>query len=204
MVAALVAYRYWVLAPLALIEGPLVALGCGVAASLGFINPVIAWGMLVAGDLIPDLMYYSIGRHGSEAAFLTRWKLLRNVKESLESLSDLWHRHGLLMMINTKLAYGLSAPLIVSAGIVRLPLSTFVRYSLAVSGPFLASLVAAGYYLTSYYAALKELIENAEVFLGVGAALILLVLFFGARYFRSNVRKLVERKNTTMKEPPVR
>ncbi len=204
MLAALLTYRYWVLAPLALIEGPLVALGCGVAGSLGFINPLIAWGILVVGDLIPDLMYYAIGKHGSEAAFLTRWKILRNIRDNLASLSDLWHRHGLLMMINTKLAYGLSAPLIVSAGIVKLPPSTFVRYSLAVSGPFLALLMAAGYYLTSYYAALKELIENAEIFLGVGAALMLLVLFSGARYFRSNVRKLIERKDVTTNELPVR
>ncbi len=66
-------HAYFLLIPMAILEGPLLSIVCGVAAGLGALNPFIAYGILIGGDIGPDLMYYAIGRWGSTLPFARRY-----------------------------------------------------------------------------------------------------------------------------------
>jgi membrane protein DedA with SNARE-associated domain len=191
MLGSFIIFRYWVLVPLAIVEGPLVAIACGVGAATGYLDPFIAYGILVAGDIIPDLMWYGIGRYGAGLKWVARQRSrIQLLRENLPPLEDMWRDHGIITMTSVKLAYGISPAFIVSAGLVRLPLSKFVAYSLTVSTVMLAVLEAIGYGFSEYYTTLKAHVGNAEFFVGICAALVLGGLFFAMKHFRS---QLVER-----------
>ena len=96
MLHAVFSHAYFFLIPLAILEGPLLAIVCGIAAGLGALNPFVAYGILIGGDLGPDLMYYSIGRWGATLPFVRRYaSRIRAIRKTFLSLEQLWHTHPL-------------------------------------------------------------------------------------------------------------
>jgi membrane protein DedA with SNARE-associated domain len=143
---------YLILIPLAVLEGPLLAIACGIAAGLGAINPFIAYGILIGGDLGPDLLYYGIGRWGATLPFVRRYaSRIKAIRDNFLSLEQLWNSHPLATMASAKLSYLVSPGLIVSAGLSGMSLRRFVMCSLAVSTLYLGALAALGYGFASVY-----------------------------------------------------
>ncbi len=58
-------YTYWILLPLAIIEGPVVTLVAGFLASLGFLNVYLVYPIVLIGDIIGDTLFYFFGKHGT-------------------------------------------------------------------------------------------------------------------------------------------
>ena len=115
MLHVVFSHAYFVLIPLALLEGPLLSIVCGAAAGMGALNPFIAYGILVGGDLGPDLMYYAIGRWGATMPFVRRYaSRIQAIRDNFLSLEQLWRTHPLATMASAKLSYLLSPALIVS------------------------------------------------------------------------------------------
>ncbi|HEY6618671.1 MAG TPA: hypothetical protein VIY68_03920 [Steroidobacteraceae bacterium] len=95
----------------------MLAVACGVVAGAGVLNPFIAYGIPIGGDLGPDLMYYSIGRWGATLPFVRRYAShIKAIRENFLSLERLWHTPPLATMVSAKLSYLVSPALIVSAG----------------------------------------------------------------------------------------
>lgn len=55
-------YRYWIIIPLSLLEGPMVAVATGALSSRGYFNPYLACLFFVAKDVVVDSAYYYLGR----------------------------------------------------------------------------------------------------------------------------------------------
>lgn len=68
----LIQYRYIVIFPIVVIEGPVITMISGFLVSLGYMNFWIAYSILVVGDVTGDVLYYAIGRWGRES-FMNRW-----------------------------------------------------------------------------------------------------------------------------------
>ena len=173
---------YFLLIPLAIIEGPLVALLCGIAVAFGYLNPFIAWGILVGGDILPDLMYYWLGRWGatigSVRTFATRTKLIR---ENLAQLEFLWREHFLPALVAAKLAYGVAPPLIVSVGLSKIPVWKFVGYSLLISSVYLGALMWLGFGLAQTFGDAGNIFGDAPAYFTI-VGILCLCLFVGIAY----------------------
>ena len=106
-------YRYWILVPLFLIEGPLVAFVAGILASLNYFNLYFLAGLFLVLDLVRDAVYYAIGQYGGRTAFTER--MLAKIRITAEHLEHarllLLRRPGWTMFIG-KLAYGIAPALI--------------------------------------------------------------------------------------------
>ncbi len=141
-------YRYWVIFPLACLEGPLIAFIVGSLVAIGLFDPVAAFFVLLAGDLLPDVGYYLIGYYGQRTQAVSRRVAgLKAAGFSAKAVLVLWRRRGFRMMVLAKLAYGLSTALLISAGLSRLSLTRFVLYALPVSVIQYGLCMGAGYYL---------------------------------------------------------
>ncbi len=197
MLHILLIYKYWVLVPLGIIEGPIVAFACGAAASLGYIQPFIAYGILLACGVFPDMMWYTIGKYGSGLTFSKNPSSQFGViRDNLSSLHPLWDEHPFLAMLSSKLAYGISAPFLVSAGLAKMPFGKFMRYSVSITAMYLGFLLATGYFFAAYYLALKDILKNAEIFIGVVAALFLIAFFFVGRGLHHSIHTLFTRRQS--------
>ena len=68
----LINYKYLILFPVTIFEGPIITVIAGFLSSLNTLDLLIAFGVVVLGDLTGDTLYYCIGYWGRES-FVARW-----------------------------------------------------------------------------------------------------------------------------------
>lgn len=155
MLQVLIAHAYAWMIPLSLIEGPIVALAGGVGAATGRINPYLTFLIVMAGGLFQDVVYYGLGRRAMRServrALLKRTRLLR---DGLEPLKTAWRDEMFATLAASKFAYGLYAPLIVSAGVAEAPFGRFLWRSTLLSAVVLAGWLLFGFALARAYGVL--------------------------------------------------
>jgi membrane protein DedA with SNARE-associated domain len=173
--------------PLSLVEGPVVALAAGAGMATHQINPLIAGLVLAFGAMFQDTAYYWLGRWANSSskirAFATRTRLIRNALQPLEAA---WRNALFATLVSSKFAYGLYAPMLVTAGMARAPFGRFLALSLAVSAILLGAWFGAGYALARVYGALGE--EHYAPFIVIGVGFLgLVMLFILARHVRKRL-----------------
>lgn len=206
MLHAAFSHAYFFLIPLAILEGPLLSIVCGAAAGLGAINPFIAYGILIAGDIGPDLMYYAIGRWGATLPFARRYaSRIESVRNYFLSLEQLWRAHPLATMASVKLSYLASPALIVSIGLGGMKLRKFVFCSLTVSTVYLGALAALGYGFAKIYGSFHLSMTSAAIYLAIPGIAILAGLGYVTVLMRRRLRpKEAAKKSNFIQRPDAR
>jgi len=172
----LITYRYLILFPLAALEGPVVALLAGFMVSLGHFQVLPAYAILILGDLIPDSFYYYLGRFGNKKNLIEKYSVSSKLlSQNLALMKRLFREHGRKTLFFGKLAYGLSIPFLITAGIIQMSYGTFVSYALPATLFQYGLLMIAGYYLGNSYALAQTYIHDAGI-----AIAVLVALFFAA------------------------
>jgi membrane protein DedA with SNARE-associated domain len=171
----LIHYRYWILIPLALIEGPIVAFVVGTLSSRGYFNPYAAFWLFVAKDTVVDGAYYYLGRCAGGKPLVTRLLTRAHVTgEELQHVRCLWERAGWRTTFVGKLSFGFAPIFLVVAGIVAFPPVLFFRYAVGVALVEYAVLLVLGFYCGHALGAASWAIRFVQ-YVGVGAALIVIV-----------------------------
>ena len=193
-------YRYWILIPLSLIEGPVVAFVAGTLASLGYFNLYFLAALFFVRDIGLDGMYYAIGHFGGRTAFAERMLAKLGVTDDhLEKVRLLWERRPGTTMLIGKLSYGIASAFIVVAGMVAMPLTLFFGYGSLVAVLQYGTLLVAGYYLgASLGGSIAQVINNVEYVL-LFAAVVIAGYYALTRYMRNKLLK----KDKEIEELPV-
>ncbi|HET9641482.1 MAG TPA: hypothetical protein VFP46_01365 [Candidatus Paceibacterota bacterium] len=146
--ALILEYRYWILIPLSVIEGPIVAFVAGTLAAAGVFNLYALGLFFFARDMIMDSIYYSIGYFGGGTGIAHRLMHKIGITEDhLTRVHDLWTRRPGWTMLFGKISYGIASAFIVVAGMVKMPLSKFFGYGSLVAILQYWSLILAGFFL---------------------------------------------------------
>jgi membrane protein DedA with SNARE-associated domain len=180
---ALIHYRYWILVPLALVEGPVVAFVTGTLASRGYFNPYSAFWIFVAKDTVVDGAYYYLGRFAGEKPLVRRLLTRAHVTgEELQHVRFLWERAGWRTTFVGKLSFGLAPIFLVVAGIVAFPAALFFRYAVGVALVQYAVLLFLGFYCGHALGAASWAMRLMQ-YVGVGTAL--MVIIYARRHLRA-------------------
>ena len=182
-------YRYFILFPLACFEGPMIAFVAGTLIPLGYFSPLPLFVVLVFADVLPDVAYYFFGRWGKEKSLIEKiGPKLKITPERFEVVRSLWHTHPFKTMAVTKFAYGLSTPLLITAGLSHLPFNTFWRYSAILAAFQYSVLTGLGYFFGGYFAAVESTLVRVEM-LVAAAAVVFAGYYVIARKVRSRFLK---------------
>jgi membrane-associated protein len=166
-------YRYWIILPLACLEGPLVALVVGALAARDLFDIESAFVLLMLGDILPDFTCFLIGQRAARSGSLGRWLRCDRLGRPTQLMHDLWRQHGLKTMVVSKLSYGLSIPFLMTAGLTGLPIWRFASYAIPVTMIQYSAFLALGYYLGSYFRAVASISHYAQL---IAAAAVLLAM----------------------------
>ncbi len=190
-------YRYWILFPLACFEGPITGFVVGTLVALGYFNMFAVFGLLVMGDVVPDVTYYIVGRYGERRSLITRYMgKIGITAEHFGAIHRLWHEHTGKSMIFSKLAYGLSTPFLISAGVVHVGLKRFLRYSLPISIAQYTILMGLGYFFGAAYYPLITTSINGIGILIAATTLIAVGYYLFTRYMRQKFLKMEHMEET--------
>lgn len=188
MVLLLTKYGYFILFPLAAIEGPIVSLGVGFLIYLGYFQFLPAYAVLLLGDLIPDTVYYYIGRFGSKR------KIIEKYGSHLNLIEKLWQEHGRKTMFLSKLSYGLSIPFLISAGLVKMPYKRFIFYAIPVTLFQYGVIMAIGYFLGHSYRLAERYIQYAYVIIAVILIIFIISYVLVVKYARRQIKEMEQQE----------
>ncbi len=188
-ITLILTYRYYILFPLACFEGPILALVIGFLVHLGYFNAVPAFLLLCAGDFFPDILYYYIGHFGHKKNFLekygSRFKIIAN---NFHIIEKLWRDHSYKTMFLSKLAYGLSTPLLISAGLSKIPVGKFIWRAFIVTVFQYGIIMTLGYYLGYSYAYAEKYLVWTSIIL----AFVLVAFIFTYHRIQTIAKRKIE------------
>ncbi|NBB98769.1 MAG: hypothetical protein GVY34_11530 [Alphaproteobacteria bacterium] len=139
-------YGLWVVAAAAVIEGPVVSVLSTALAREGLLPfwPVAA--VLLAGDLAGDILHYTLGRRGL-AQMPRAWRRWLGIGPArAQQLARHFGRHGGKTLMLAKLTHSIGAPVLLAAGMARMPLAPFLGWNALAALPKTAGLMALGWY----------------------------------------------------------
>jgi membrane protein DedA with SNARE-associated domain len=171
VIAWLAQYRYVVLFPLVVIEGPIVTVIAGFLTSLGQLNFFICYPLIVVGDVLGDLIMYAQGRWGGKPA-VSRWGHHFGIKpEVIVRLENRFKDHPGKTLLFGKISHFFGAPILLAAGMARMRISKFLWYNFLGTIPKSLVLLLIGFYFGQAYVKLDKFFTYA----GWAAAILVVI-----------------------------
>lgn len=179
IIALLGEYGYAVMLPIAVVEGPAMAMVAGALAAAGQMNPFVACLLLVLADLVGDAGYYALGRYGHGPLFEKISKRLSLTSDRFKPLEKRFHDHDWkLIMIGKTQALG--SVILYFAGASRMSFIRYMVLNLIGTAPKVILFELIGYFLGQSILHSTRYIDYITFVLG-GIAAVLLVLYFVIR-----------------------
>ena len=180
---------YLLLAILVAVEGPLATLAGAVAASAGYLNPILVFVSAGLGNLAADLLWYLLGYFG-KIEWLSNHLGRLGIKEgSLARLQRDIHTHIRKVLFVAKLTFGFAVPTLVAAGLARIPVKRWLGVLSLAECIWTGSLVLMGY----YFGYMVQRIESDLRWLSLGG--ILLVIGLILYYYLAHHRPKLEQES---------
>lgn len=184
-------YKYLALFALAFFEGPLVCLFAGFLVYSGNLSVIPTYITLVLGDFIPDVMYYYIGVLGDKTKFINKYRQKFSfINTKIELLAKLWHEHGRKTMFFSKLAYGLSTPFLISAGLVKMKIKRFVNLCLPITMIQHAIILTIGFYLGHSYFVGEKYLKLGYLVVGIAVFVVIILYMIFAKYAKKEIEEI--------------
>ena len=152
-------YGYWIMLPLMIIEGPIVTIAAALLASLGAFNVYVVLAFSIIGDIVGDIIFYSLG-YKFGMGFVKRVGKYIGITENLVlKMEKYFLLHGGKTIFAVKSTTGLCWATFVTAGIVKMDFKKFVKYSFLGGIVWSGFLVAMGYFYGYLWREIKVYIE---------------------------------------------
>ena len=175
IVGWLVAYRYFVLFPIAVVEGPIISIIAGFLCSQGYLDFFPTYLLLVCADLAGDTVYYLIGYYGRKKFFNRFGRYVGVTPERLAALEGKFTAHGGKTLLAGKVTQVAGGGILVAAGAAHMPYWRFMGFNLAATFPKSLILIVIGYYFGQAYVQINRYFNYASLGVGVVIALAMAV-----------------------------
>lgn len=159
----LLTYKYLLIFPISVAEGPIISILSGVLIARDILDPFIAYTLLLLGDLVGDTLYYCLGRYGGRP-IVKKWGYLVKLKEEKMAALEHHFRHD---APKRTLFLGKTQPwgsvILFAAGTAKMPYLKFLLINTAASIPKVLILVLLGYYFNEAYVSLDGYVQSAGI-----------------------------------------
>ncbi len=166
-------YRYVVLFPLVVIEGPIVTIIAGFLSSIRQMNFFLAYTLVVIADVAADSLYYALG-HWGRKKFIERWgRYIGLHLKHVERIERHFNLHTGKTLIIGKLSHVVGAPILVAAGLANVPFKNFLTFDFLATLPKSLVLLIVGFYFGKAYVKMNSIINYAGL---AGSALFIIFI----------------------------
>lgn len=168
------AHGLWVVAPIAVLEGPIVTVISSWLAQQGLFDLPRLIAVLVVADLVGDAILYAVGRWGLHR-LPAHWLRRIGLREGrIRLMSRRFDHQGGRILAFGKLTHAAGAAVLVAAGLARMPFGAFLFFNTLATIPKTLAFVALGYLIGHAYRLINLWISNASIALliliAIGAA----------------------------------
>jgi membrane-associated protein len=126
-------YKYLVLLPLAIVEGPVIAIVAGFLCTKGLMEPVPAYFIIVTGDVTGDSLCYLLGRTGTPQFVKKAVRFFGINDKKMASAKSVFAHHPVKAVALSKIILGIGPAGIYMAGKTGVPFKKFLMICLFTS-----------------------------------------------------------------------
>lgn len=173
----LMSHSYLFLFLFSCIEGSMVSTAAGVLARLGYFNIFIVLIISILGDLIPDIIYYYIGKNGHN--FFKKKKIIGDNNsrfKNLINLKELSEKHPIKSLVFVKFSPFIGHFGLIAIGSFKPDVKKYIKNVFVISIFKSLFFVFLGYLSGSAYVYIVKLINSVEK--GVLIAIVIVVIGF--------------------------
>ncbi len=177
----LLTYKYLIIFPISIIEGPMLTILCGVLIARNLLDPYLAYLLILLGDIVGDTAYYCLGRFGGRP-FIKRWGYLVKIKEEkMAALDHHFHNHAPKRTLFLGKTQPWGSVILFAAGTAKMNFLKFITINTAASIVKIPIMLLLGYYFNEAYVALDSYIQYAGIILTIIAIPIVAYFFYSRR-----------------------
>ena len=185
-------YGYYIIFPLIVIEGPGTIFVSGFFISLGYLNPITTYSVIVTADLFGDIIYYAAGRwwiHSISNKVLTFFKIS---PRHFAKFKVTYIKHQGKIMFFGKLSSFIGGLVMYVAGLVEVSFAEFITINGfgAIIKTFL--LLVAGYYFGSTLTHLNGSLDLITTLILLSVSIFVFGLYLGITFFSNKYIKKAE------------
>lgn len=178
-------YGYYFLFPIAILEGPIISILGGFLVSVGKLNFIIVYLIVILGDIIGDTMYYVLGRWGEK--HIRKYGIHVGITEArIEKTKNYFHENHKKAVVISKVAHGIGMAGLVVAGILKIPYKKYIRTCFYITSAQALILLTLGVLFGHAYATIEKYL-NAYVGL-VSVVVLFSIAMYAFNKFKSRVK----------------
>jgi membrane protein DedA with SNARE-associated domain len=172
-------YTYFILFPLAVVEGPVVTILAGFLAHIRILNFYTAYLVIVLADVTGDVLWYSLGRFAR--GVVERFGHLVGLgEEKMRGIDKHFGENGQRTVFFGKLFLGVEIAFLISAGMAKFDFKKYAIYTLLPTLPKSLMFMLIGYFFGGAFVFLDSLLKN--IFLSVLVVLSGVFIFYFVVY----------------------
>lgn len=171
LIAILHTYKYVIMIPLSIFEGPIVIIVGGFLTTVHFMDPFIVYGIGVFGDLVGDGLFYGMGRLGSTKIF-KYGHYIGVTHERLSYAKHMFANHQRKALIVSKLVHGIGVVGLIVAGAIHMPFKKYFKITAAIAFLQSALLLTVGIFAGSAYTLIDKYLSRYAAFASAGVIVV--------------------------------
>lgn len=184
-------YKYFVIFPITVIEGPIITVIGGFLIYLGYLDWWLAYFFLVLGDWVGDGLHYLLGRYYSNANWFKKIGGIFGYDKSKEEIIEKhFQNHPGKTVLLAKVSHGVGGLIQIVAGMSKMNFYEFMKFSLYGTLPKTFILILIGYYLGNSYEQINQYMDRIA-FVVLASAIIVLIYYL----VRRSVNEEITTKN---------
>jgi membrane protein DedA with SNARE-associated domain len=184
VIQLLLTYKYLILIPLSIIEGPIVAVICGFLVTLNILNLLLVYVILIIGDIVGDGIIYYIGYSGKR--FL---KYFRITDEKLEKAKTYFQENHKKAIIMSKLVHGIGFTGLVAAGASHVPYKRYFKTCALISLIQSAVMLLIGILFGHAYEQIGKYLDYYAA--GISVVVLIVILFIIIRKYKFGTKTTI-------------
>lgn len=152
-------YKYALLFPVVVIEGPIITIIAGLLVASGQLNFWLTFFVVILGDLLGDIFYYLLGRFSIEKIRSNWLRFAGLTPERVSAVVVHFGDHGGKTLFVGKLSHGIGTVFLVAAGLAKMPVLQFLWYDSLATIFKSFVLLCLGYYYGNALSTIKSTLD---------------------------------------------
>lgn len=177
IITLLLTYKYLILVPIAIVEGPIASVIAGFLVTLGFLNIFFVYVIIVLGDIIGDTALYYLG-YGGKTILNKYGSFLGITQERLEQAKRYFETKHQKAIILSKIIHGVGVAGLVTAGILRIPYRRYIKSCITVTIPQSAILLLTGILFGHAYLQIGKYLDYFAATISIVVLAVVAFLFY--------------------------
>lgn len=168
-------YKYVIIFPLVVVEGPIITVIAGFFTAGGFLSLSIVAPLIVVGDLVGDSLFYLIGKYAKKSFIVRFGKFFGLTEQKIDSAGRYLREHPHKSFTFGKIAHGPGVVVLIGAGMARVPYAKFISANVLPTLVKSLILFLIGYYFGTALGKVNKYLDVSGLIIGV----LLIVVYIG-------------------------